>query len=80
MFVSHCLTTDRRVHPTSTAAHTSQQHSRRHKGAATGRSGESAAGTSSDVYLAVECSECGTEVGAVDGDEVYYFHNVLDSA
>ena len=80
MFVSHCSTTDRRVHPSSTAVRTSQQRGRRQKRASTGRSDDSAATTSADVYLAVECSECGTEVGAVDGDEVYYFHHVLDSA
>jgi len=79
MFVSHCQTTNRRVQPTISLP-SQQQHSRRQRGAGRGRKSEAAAVSSSDVYLAVECSECGTEVGAIDSDEVYHFFNVLDSA
>ena len=79
MFVSNCHITTRRVHPTT--ANTHHQHNRRQRGAGKGRSGEvGGGGQSSEVYLAVECTECGTEVAAVDSDEVYYFFSVLDAA
>jgi hypothetical protein len=31
----------------------------------------------SDVFQAVSCASCGTEVGVVDADEVYHFFDVF---
>ncbi|XP_013421403.1 E2F-associated phosphoprotein isoform X2 [Lingula anatina] len=38
-----------------------------------------AAPSTDDVYYPVKCSECNTEVGVVDKDEIFHFFNVLAS-
>jgi hypothetical protein len=44
------------------------------------KSGESEAGSAGGETLhKVSCSVCSTEVGIIDGDEVYHFFNVLPS-
>ena len=39
----------------------------------------SAANETDEIYYPVKCTECGTEVGVCDMDEVFHFFNVLSS-
>ncbi|XP_055343383.1 E2F-associated phosphoprotein-like [Paramacrobiotus metropolitanus] len=69
MFVRNC-----RVDATQTLRYKEKKHGRKRRPADSG-----VENPEGDVYHPVRCTECGTEVGVIDADEVYHFFNVLAS-
>lgn len=87
MFVTNCEVDRSEVLRYPLQGNNNHKKAKKKKNSEEGRSGsgDGAAGSSSEsmgvdsAYHPVKCSQCSTEVGVFDSDEVFHFFNVIES-
>ena len=81
MFVMNCSVNDTEVlkYPKETSKRKNKNRKRKHDSDQETAETSEPALNDEEVYHPVKCTECTTEVGVVDSDEVYHFFNVLAS-
>lgn len=81
MFVMNCRVMDKALQGSHAHGHAGTKRGREEEdeeGGAQHAAQQTQQG-SGDMCYAVACDVCGTEVGAVDSDEIYHFYNVFPS-